>query len=209
MSDIKTYVYGWGVSAVLCNKTVKKGFLMSYSMQNKSCNIPFMHACIYFCLFIYLCACCRSMLSFNLIFSCCKWKIEPIKGLLRVKGLSSPLLFFFFFFFLPCFYYILILYVHYKWILSAMNLWDPLALMNFNPPPPHYHPSPPLLNIQPSKVIQRALHVLPDGNIPTTQSSRLWHIKLWLCTHIYIQIQMHLDMDTHTHILGEWNNITL
>lgn len=96
VSDIKTYVYVWGVSAVLCNKTVKKGFLMSYSMQNKSCNIPFMHACIYFCLFIYLCACCRSMLSFNLIFSCCKWKIEPIKGLLRVKGLSSPFFFFFF-----------------------------------------------------------------------------------------------------------------
>lgn len=96
VSDIKTYVYVWGVS-VLCNKTVKKGFLMSYSMQNKACNILFMHACIYFCLFIYLCACCRSMLNFNLIFSCCKWKIEPIKGLLRVKGLSSPLLFFFFY----------------------------------------------------------------------------------------------------------------
>lgn len=114
-----------------------------------------------------------------------------------VKGQRSLL----FFFFLPCFYYILILYVHYKWILSAINLWDPLALMNFKPPPPHshYHPSPPLLNIQPSKVIQRALHVLTDGNIPTTQSSRLWHIKLWLCTHIYIQIQMHWDTDTHTH----------
>lgn len=63
-------------------------------------------------------------------------------------------------------------------------------------------PSPPLLNIRSSEVVWGALHVFTGGNMPTTQSLRIQHIKP-LPIHTQTQTNtVHKGTATHTHSGG-------